>query len=59
MRAIEIARRLAELGNIAGALKAYRLILQERDSKPAEKLEAAAYFLQHGGGYRVACPCLL
>ena len=54
MRAIEIARRLAELGNIAGALKAYRLILQEGDSESAEKLEAAAYFLQHGGDYRVA-----
>ena len=54
MRAIEIARRLAELGNIAGALKAYRLVLQEEDGDPAEKLEAAAYFLQHGGDYRVA-----
>lgn len=54
MRAIEIARRLAELGNVAGALKAYRLVLQEEDGDPAEKLEAAAYFLQHGGDYRVA-----
>ena len=54
MRAIEIARRLAELGNVAGALKAYRLVLQEGGGDPAEKLEGAAYLLQHGGDYRVA-----
>ncbi len=54
MTAIEIARRLAELENTAGALRAYRLVLQEGGGDPAGKLEAAAYLLQNGGDYRTA-----
>ena len=55
MRAIEIARRLAELGNKEGAVKAYGLALHESGGKdPAGEFEAAAYLLSSGGDYRVA-----
>ena len=53
MRAIEIARRAAQLGAPEEALRAYAVVLQG-DGAPEELLEAAAYTLQNGGDYRVA-----
>lgn len=47
MKAIEIARRLAQLNEAEGALKAYKLVL-EGEPDPTEKMEAAVYILQFG-----------
>ena len=56
MQAIEIARRMAALGQTEDALQAYRLVLNS-DAEPADRMEAAAYNLQHGGDYRVSYTC--
>ena len=49
MRAIEIARRMAELGQTQEAQNAYRLAIYENDGQnPAEDMEAAIYLLQSG-----------
>jgi len=58
MRSIEIARRLASLGQKQDACRAYSLTIHENGSEaPAEELEAAAYILQAGGDYRVSYTC--
>jgi len=55
MTSIEIARRLAGLGEKEEALKAYGLALHESGGNdPAGDFEAAVYLLQNGGDYRVA-----
>ena len=47
MDTIEIARRLAELGQTAEAQAAYRVVLQEvSEQNPELELEAASYLLQ-------------
>lgn len=56
MEAIEIARKLAELGQTKEACKAYTLSVQQ-GVEPVEQLEAAAYILQSGGDYRVSYTC--
>ena len=53
MTAIEIARKMASLGQKKDALRAYSLVIQTGGG-PAERLEAAAYILQFGGDYRIA-----
>ena len=53
MKTIEIARRMAQLGETKEALRAYALVLNG-DAEPAEHLEAAAYTLQNGGDYKIA-----
>jgi len=53
MTAIEIARKLASLGQQADACKAYTLSIQP-GMEPSEQLEAAAYILQFGGDYKVS-----
>lgn len=53
MATIDLARRLAQLGEVKDALRAYALVLNE-DLQPAEHLEAAAYTLQNGGEYKLA-----
>lgn len=53
MATIDLARRLAQLGEVKDALRAYALVLNE-DAQPAEHLEAAAYTLQNGGEYKLA-----
>ena len=53
MRAVEIARKLAALGQEAEARQAYALAIQT-DAEPAEELEAAAYILQTGGDYKIS-----
>ena len=58
MQAIEIARRMAELGNAAQACRAYTLAIHENNgADPALDMEAAVYLLQSGGDYRVAYIC--
>lgn len=53
MKTIEIARRLAAMGNVEDAIKAYTLALSQ-DGEPAERLEAAVYILRSGGNYQVS-----
>ena len=53
MKPIEIARRMAQLGETKEALRAYELVMNG-DSEPAELLEAAAFTLQNGGKYKMA-----
>lgn len=56
MEAIEIARKLAELGSAEEARAAYELTLHQ-GGDPAERLEAAAYILQTGGDYKISYTC--
>jgi len=58
MRAIEIARRLAALGQSKNACQAYTLAMNEAED-PAERMEAAVYILQSGGDYKIAYTCFL
>lgn len=58
MTTIEIARRLAELGDAEKAGQAYQLALHQ-GCGPEEKMEAALYILQSGGDYKVAYTCFL
>lgn len=53
MNPLEIARRMAQLGQEADAVKAYTLA-SEDDLSPAEHLECAAYLLEHGGDYKIS-----
>ena len=55
MEAIELARRLAALGQTEEACKAYTFALES--AAPEEKMEAAVYILQSGGDYRVSYTC--
>lgn len=58
MTAIEIARKMAGLGQTKDACQAYQLALNDNDGQdPAMELEAAAYILQHGGDYKVSYTC--
>ena len=57
MRALEIARRLAQLNETEKARQAYTLALHESDGEdPGAELEAALYILQFGSGddYKVS-----
>ena len=58
MRAVEIARKLASLGQNADARQAYTLALQT-GAEPAEALEAAAFILQTGGDYKISYTAFL
>ena len=60
MQAIEIARRLAELGEAERACEAYTLAIHENSgADPAQDMEAAVYILQEGGNYKVAYTCFV
>lgn len=58
MNTIEIARKLAALGQTEDACAAYRLVLQHAQD-PAGELEAAIYMFQNGGDYKVSYTCFL
>ena len=58
MEAIEIARKLAALGQVKDACQAYALAIQG-GAEPMERMEAAAYVLQNGGDYRISYGCFL
>ena len=51
---IEVARKLAELGDIEGAVEAYEAALIGQTLQPVDKLEAACAVLQYGGDYKQA-----
>lgn len=57
MTAIEIARRVAELGDGKEACRAYTLATQQGGLAPEEELEAAVYILGAAGDYKVAYTC--
>ena len=60
MQAIEIARKLAALGEAEGAVKAYAVAVHEGGgADPAVQMEAALYVLQNGGDYKVSYSWLL
>lgn len=55
MQAIDIARRLAELGQTKEACQAYTLAIADAGADAPElRWEAALYILQSGGNYQVA-----
>ena len=56
MNTIEIARKMAQLGQPNEARQAYTLSLQQ-GCAPIERMEAAAYILQSGGDYRISYTC--
>ena len=58
MEAIEIARKLAALGQAGDACKAYGLAVQQ-GADPMGQMEAAAYILQNGGDYRISYGCFV
>ena len=58
MNAIDIARRLSEMGAVADACQAYALVIHENSGKdPAVEMEAALYLLKFGGNYQMAYTC--
>lgn len=59
MQAVEIARRMAELGQPEEALRAYTLAAHSGGLAPEEELEAAVYILQAGGDYEISYTCFL
>ena len=56
MNAIDIARKMAALGQEKDALRAYTLTVSQ-DPDPANQLEAAVYLLQNGEDYRFSYTC--
>ena len=58
MNALDIARRMAELGNAEDACQAYTLAVEAGGLAPEEEMEAALCLLQFGGNYKVAYTCL-
>lgn len=58
MEAIEIARKLAGLGQAKDACRAYGVAVQQ-GVDPIGQMEAAAYILQNGGDYRISYGCFV
>lgn len=55
MKAIDIARRFAELQRIEEAVNAYTIAIHQReDDQPEDELEAALFLLRFGGDYKIA-----
>lgn len=59
MTMVEVARRLAELGQPDKALEAYTTALKQKNIIPEEQLEAACAVLQYGEDYKLAYDALL
>ena len=59
MTAIEIARRMAELGAVEKAVEAYGVALKQGETTAEERLEAACAVLQFGEDYTVAYDAFL
>ncbi len=59
MQAMEVARKLAELGQSKEACQAYKLALNDGDN--TDRMEAAIYILQFGGvdDYKIAYSCFV
>lgn len=56
---MEIARRMAELGQAEEALRAYTTAAREGGLAPEEELEAAVCILHLGGDYKISYTCFL
>ncbi len=54
MNPIEIARKLAELGQTSDAQNAYELALNQPQLSPEEELEAACFIFYSQGDYRIS-----
>ena len=54
MQPMELARRMAELGQKEDAQRAYSLALQKQELTPMERFEAASYIFFSRGDYKVA-----
>ena len=54
MQPIEIARRLAELGQKEDAQRAYKLAIEKETLSPLDRFEAASYLFFSQGDYKVA-----
>lgn len=59
MSAIEIARRMADLGETERALKAYEIALKQEGTAAEDRFEAACALLQFGEDYTVAYDAFL
>lgn len=59
MPAIEVARRLAELGVVETAVQVYEAALLEEGVLPLDRLEAACAVLQYGEDYKAAYDAFL
>ena len=59
MTAIEIARRMAELGAVEKAVEAYGVALKQGETTAEERLEAACAVLQFGEDYKIAYDAFL
>lgn len=58
MTAIEIARKLDQLGQIKEACRAYGVAIHELAGRdPAAQMEAAVYIFQNGEDYKVSFTC--
>lgn len=54
MPTIEVARRLAELGEAETALQIYEIAMNDPDTQPVDRLEAACAVLQYSENYKAA-----
>ncbi|HIY39042.1 MAG TPA: hypothetical protein H9835_07870 [Candidatus Agathobaculum merdigallinarum] len=59
MQPIEIARRMAELGQKEDAQKAYTVALTKEELAPIERFEAASYIFFSQGNYKTAYTALV
>ena len=59
MQPIEIARRMAELGQKEDAQKAYTVALTKEKLAPMERFEAASYIFFSQGEYKTAYTALV
>ena len=59
MTAIEIARRLSQIGQSKDACNAYVLVLQMNDAQASERLEACCYLLENGEDFRLPITALI
>lgn len=59
MQPIEIARRMAELGQKEDAQKAYTVALTKEELAPMERFEAASYIFFSQGNYKTAYTALV
>ena len=58
MNAIDIARRLSEMGAVSDACQAYALVIHENSGEdPAAEMEAALYLLKFGTSQRRSGYC--
>ncbi len=58
MTTIELARRMAELGEQEDACQAYHIAIQQNQGQDLDQdMEAAVYILRNGGDYKISYTC--